>query len=227
VKSPVAMPDMYVAAQQFELQRVDYGAPEASGRIGGVQAGFPLWSAVWTLGPDARRQFRRMAGMAFRASRSHEAVRRARPHTGLSEALSRRVRRVRSVYRDCVEWSETINADGDSELTLHLGAAAAGLVLSQGDYIDFRWSATETSVSGLPWRAMVRVVTGDTADGSGDLTVIVEPSVPTAVPGTAVAHLDSPGCTMALVLDQTNLGPVDRLYSIAGGQITAIQDIRE
>jgi hypothetical protein len=70
------------------------------------------------------------------------------------------------------------------------------------------------------------VVEGATADGSGDLTVIVEPPVPSAVPDTAVAHIDEPGCTMALVIDQTSLGPIDRLYSINGGQITAVQDIR-
>ena len=49
MKAPVAMPDMYVSQQQFELQRVDFVSPEASGRLNGVQAGFPLWSGVWTL----------------------------------------------------------------------------------------------------------------------------------------------------------------------------------
>jgi hypothetical protein len=124
------------------------------------------------------------------------------------------------------DWSESINSDGDSELTLSLGAAAATLVLSVGDYIDFRWEASETAIAGLPWRALVRVVEGGTADGSGDITVTVEPPVPSAVPDTAEAHIDQPGCTMALVSAQTSLGAVDRLYSIGGGAIAGIQDLR-
>lgn len=223
MKSPVAMPDMYVGQQQFELQRVDYMAPEASGRIGGVQAGFPLWSAVWTLGrmpadnsdewraflSGQRGQTRRFIGFPL-----ERPLPKAYMDTGLPGGFS----------GAASDWSSTINADGDCELTLE--GLSAAFVLGQGDYIDFRWTASEDAIVGLPWRALVRVVEGATADGSGDVTVIVEPPVPTAVPDTAVAHLDNPGCTMAIVLDQTELGPVDRLYSIQGGQITAIQDLR-
>lgn len=226
MKAPIAMPQDYVALQQFELQRVDYGAPEASGRIGGVQAGFPLWSGVWTLGrmpeddSDDWRAF--LTGL-------RGATRRFIGHD-----LSRLYPKL---YPDgfgafgaftgaASSWSESINSDDDSRLTLNLGAAAAGLVLSKGDYVDFRYSATETAISGLAWRALVRVVSGATANGSGSLTVTVEPPVPDAVPGSAVAHLDNPGCTMALVLDQSSLDAVDRLYSVRGGTITGIQDIR-
>jgi hypothetical protein len=123
-------------------------------------------------------------------------------------------------------WSSTINADGDCLLTLNLGAAAAGLILSKRDGIDFRYTTTETSISGLAWRAFVRVVEGATADGLGDVTVTVEPPIPDAVPVTATAHIDQPGCVMAMVIDQTSLGPIDSLYSIQGGQITGVQDIR-
>jgi hypothetical protein len=72
----------------------------------------------------------------------------------------------------------------------------------------------------------VRVNVGGTADGSGIVTVTVEPPIPSAVPGAAVAHIDQPGCVMALVGDQSSLGAVDPLYSITGGQITGIQDLR-
>jgi hypothetical protein len=226
MKAPVEMPTMYVVQQQFRLQRIDYSAPEASGRIGGVQAGFPLWSAVYTLGR-----------MPEDNSDEWEAF-----EDGLRGATRRFVafdlkRLYPKLYPDgfgdfgaftgaAASWSSTINADGDCELTLGLGAAAAGLVLSKRDGIDFRYSATETAIAGLAWRAFVRVVEGATADGSGNITVTVEPPIPDAVPGTAVAHLDEPGCTMALVIDQTSLGPIDRLYSINGGQITGVQDIR-
>jgi hypothetical protein len=54
MKAPITPPTSGAAQQQFELQRVDYGAPEAGGRVGGVQAGFPLWKLVWTLGNVGR-----------------------------------------------------------------------------------------------------------------------------------------------------------------------------
>lgn len=226
MKAPIAMLSDYVAQQTFELQRVDYGAPEASGRIGGVQAGFPLWAAVYTLGrmPEADSdQWRAwLTGLrgATRRFIAHDLARLyPRQHPDGFGAFG-------SFTGAASGWSSSVNSDGDCELELNLGTDAAGLVLSQGDYIDFRYSATETAVSGLAWRAMVRVVAAATADGSGDVTVTVEPPVPDAVPDAAVAHLDQPGCIMALVVDQTNLGPVDRLYSINGGQIVGVQDIR-
>lgn len=223
MKDPAAMPDMYVALQQFELQRVDYGAPEASGRIGGVQGGFPLWQGTWTLGrmPDDnsdewRAWLSRMRG-ATRRFIGRDLARelpKVYMETGLPGAFD----------GECSSWTATINADGDQELALE--GLPVGFILSVGDYVDFRYDATETAIAGLPWRALVRVVEGGTADGAGDVTVIVEPPLSTAVPSDAVAHLDQPGCIMALVLDQTSLEAVDRLYSVTGGQISGIQDIR-
>ena len=226
MKAPIEMPTLYVGQQTFRSQRVDYAAPEASGRVGGVQAGFPLWSAVYTLtrmpednsddwetfvdslrgatrrfiGRDLKRQFPKRYPNGFGAFGGF---------TG-----------------QAASWSQSINADGDCRLTLDLGAAAAGLVLSKRDCIDFRYVATDAGVTGLPWRAMVRVTQGATANGSGVVTVVVEPPVPSAVPPNAEAHLDEPGCVMALITDESELGPIDRLYSINGGQIAAIQDLR-
>jgi hypothetical protein len=226
VKAAIEMPTMYVAQQQFSLQRVDYMAPEASGRIGGVQSGMPLWSGVWTLGR-----------MPEDNSDEWEAF-----VDGLRGATRRFIgrdlkRQYPKLYPDgfgafgaftgqASSWSQSINSDGDCLLTLHLGAAAAGLTLSKRDGIDFRYTATETSVAGLGWRALVRVVSGGTADGSGVVTVTVEPPIPTAVPDIATAHIEQPGCVMVLVGDQSSLGPIDRLYSINGGQIGGVQDIR-
>lgn len=226
MKAPIEMPTSYVSVQQFEPQRIDYGAPEASGRINGVQAGFPLWSAVWTLG--------RMTEEYSDRWRAWLAGMRGATRRFIGRDLARQYPKL---YPDgfgafgaftgtASSWSSSIDSDGDCHLTLHLGSAAAGLILSQGDGIDFRYNASETAITGLAWRAFVRVTAAATADGSGDITVTVEPPVPTAVPGGAVAHIDEPGCTMALVVDQTNVGAVDRLYSILGGQIIGVQDIR-
>jgi hypothetical protein len=56
--------------------------------------------------------------------------------------------------------------------------------------------------------------------------VTCEPPIPSAVPNTAVAHLDNPKCVMALVTDQSKLNGIDRSLGIRGGQIVGIQDIR-
>lgn len=226
MKAPIEMPTMYVVQQQFEAQRIDAQAPEASGRIGGVQMGFPLWSAVYTLG--------RMPEDNSDEWRAWLAGLRGATRRFIGRDLTRQYPKL---YPDgfaafptftgtASGWSSTTATDGDCELTLNLGSAAAGLTLSVGDNIDFRYNATETAIAGLAWRAMVRVVEAGTADGSGDVTVTVEPPVPTAVPDTAVAHIDQPGCTMALIGSQSSLGAVDRLYSINGGAIAGIQDIR-
>lgn len=218
MKAPLEMPYKGLSQQEFELQRIDYQAPEASGRVAGVQAGFPLWFARWTfteMRPEKSDEWRafmmRLRGQTRRFLGSDRQ--RPVPSAGLvgtGEASS---------------WSETINADGDSELTL--AGLGAGQVLSQGDYIGFTWTATETAIAGLEWHALVRVVEGDTADGSGNATVIVEPPVPSAVPNDATAYLDHPKCVMVLINDQSNLGPIDHRGAIrAGGQITAVQDIR-
>jgi hypothetical protein len=50
MKAPVEMPTLYVTQQSFEPQRVNYTAATSDGRAGGVQAGFPLWGGMWTLG---------------------------------------------------------------------------------------------------------------------------------------------------------------------------------
>lgn len=229
MKQPAAMPTLYVASQEFELQRVDFASPEASGRIGGVQVGFPLWTGVWTLGRmpiDNSDEWRAwLSGMrgATRRFIGYD-LSRLYPKTyptgfgGMTRAGGG------SFDGTATSWSETITADGDSQPTLH--GLPAGFVLSQGDYIGFHWVATETAVAGLIWHAPVRVITGGTANGTGDLTVTSEPPIPSAVPGTAIAYLNNPGCTMALDLSQTSLGAVDPMQSITGGQITGVQDIR-
>jgi hypothetical protein len=226
MKAPVEMPTMYVSLQSFEPERVNYLASTADARVGGVQAGFPRWSAVWQLGrmPEDNSD-------EWRAFISDQ-------RGGIRRFIGRDLaRQYPKLYPDgfddfgtftgtVASWSQTINSDDDAELTLGLGADAAGLVLSKGDYIDFRYSATETAISGLAWRGLTRVTSGATADGSGDVTVIVDPPVPDAVPSDAVAHLDEPGVTMTIVADQTSFEPIDRLYSVRGGQIVGVQDIR-
>ena len=149
MKAPVEMPQMYVAMQSFELERVDYMAPESGGRVNGVQAGFPLWRMVNTLSrmplaySDEWRAW--LTGMrgATRRFIGRDIARqlpRAYVETGSLPG---------GFDGEASDWSETINSDDDAELTLN--GLPVGFVLSQGDYIDFRYTATEDAIAGLAW----------------------------------------------------------------------------
>jgi hypothetical protein len=230
VKAPIAMPSAGIGTQLFELQRVDYMAPEGGGRINGVQAGFPLWSGVWTITnatgdrADSLRAFMTQLRGATRRFLGRDLLRRypkAYPDgfAGMTKAGGG------SFTGAATTWSENIDSDEDSQVSLT--NLPAGFVLGVGDYIGFSWTATEASVAGLTWRAMVRVVVGGTANGSGNVTVTCEPPIPAAVPDTATAYLNEPSCVMALITEQSSLNSLDPAAIMrAGGQIVGIQDIR-
>jgi hypothetical protein len=224
------LPTSGFAQQSFELQRVDFGAPEASGRIGGVQAGFPLWLGQWTIGVIAAAKSDELRAFMLRlrgATRRFLGVDLARPFplahiTGFAGMTL--IDDVTPFTGDCSDWFEVITTDGDSELTLE--GVPADLELSIGDYVGFRWTATEDSVAGITWHAPVRVVEAGSADDTGAITVTVEPPVPSCVPDTAVAYLDHPKCVMALVGDQSRVDAINRRLAVQGGSITGIQDLR-
>lgn len=230
MKAPITPPTSGAAQQQFDIERVDAMAPEAGQRIGGVQQGFPLWKLVWTLGnigvdrTDAWQAFFDQVRGATRRFLAWD-LRRPYPKAYALTGFAGMTRAGGGSFDGtATSWSETITADGDSEVTLH--DLPAGFVLVPGDYIGFTWEAAEASVAGLDWHAPVRVVIGDVADGSGDVTVTSEPPIPAAVPSDATAYLDHPKAVMALVIDQSKLNAVDRSLGARGGQITGIQDIR-
>jgi hypothetical protein len=229
MKAPITPPTSGAAQQQFEIQRVDAGAPEAGGRIGGVQVGFPLWKLVWTLGNvgvDRSDLWRAFMAQIRGSSRRFLGWDLGRPYpkaypngfSGLTRAGGG------SFDGTATSWSETITADGDSQQTLN--GFPAGFVLNAGDYIGYGYTATESAVAGLPWSAVTRVVEGATANGSGVITATCEPPIPAAVPSDAVATVANPKCVMVLVSDQSSLNAIDRSLGIRGGQIVGVQDIR-
>jgi hypothetical protein len=174
MKAPITPPTSGAAQQQFDIERIDAMAPEAGQRIGGVQQGFPLWKLVWTLGnigvdrTDAWQAFFDQIRGATRRFLAWD-LRRPYPKAYASTGFAGMTRAGGGSFDGtATSWSETITADGDSEVTLH--GLPAGFVLGAGDYIGFAWTASETSVAGLPWHAPVRIVTGDVADGSGVAT---------------------------------------------------------
>lgn len=230
MKAPLEMPTDFIAQVGFDLQRVDYSAPEASGRVGGVQAGPPLWIASYTL--DTLGQAESDEVRAFK-DRMRGQIRRflgrdvLRPYPKAhSRGFAGMLRAGGGAFDgSATAWSEVITADGDSEVTLE--GLPIGLELGLCDYVGFHWVATSTEVAGLTWHACVRVnVAGVTAE-DGTVTITCEPPIPSAVPPGATAYLNQPACVMALVTDQTKLQAVGRRLAIGGGQIVGVQDIRE
>lgn len=229
MKAPLEMPTSGMSQQIFEPQRVDYAAPDASGRVGGVQAGFPLWLATWTIGAVGARKsdaFRAFMLQLRGATRRFLGRDLGRPYPlAHSAGFGGMVKAGGGAFTgDATSWSEAITADGDSQVTLR--NLPVGLTLSQGDYVGFRWNATSSDVAGLTWHAPVRVVTGGVADGAGNVTVTSEPPLSPAIPAGAVAYLNSPACVMALVTDKSQLNAIDRRLAIGGGTIVGVQDIR-
>lgn len=220
--TPLEFPGTGAALQSFEIERVDYDAPEAGGRSGGVQAGFPRWRAVWSIGRiGARRSdlWRAWLARMRGGQRRFLAGDLARPYplahingfAGMTRAGGG------AFDGTATDWSETINADNESEVTLE--GMSADLVLSNGDYIGFRWET-----EGDDRFAMVRVVVPAEADAGGEITVISEPPIPSVVPGDAEAYLAEPCCAMKLMAD-TKLDSIDRRLAVRGGTISAIQEL--
>jgi hypothetical protein len=212
---PATMPVAGPSSGMFEIQRVDYLSAEPRGRIGGVTAGFPLWEADWTLGnltlvqSDEWRAFVTKLRGPQRLFYSFDYGRRFPRNypngfsafAGFSGAAS--------------SWTPTLDGNGTSQVTLT--GLPAGLALSTGDYIGFRWGGTK--------RALVRLLEDATASAGGIITgVSVEPTIPLIVPGSAIAYLDNPVCLMRLLSD-TKSGAMDRRGRTVGGRIHAIQEL--
>ena len=229
MKPALAMPAVFYAAVEFELRRVDYAAPEAGGRLSGVQAGFPLWEGTWTLdinGPDeadAARAFMASIRGSTRRFLGRDVLRSyPRAH---KYGFAGMIRAGGGAFDgSATSWSEAIDGNGDSAVTLN--GLPVGLTLAAGDYIGLRWAATEAAVAGLTWHAPVRVVTGGVANGAGVVTVTSEPPIPSAVPAGATVYLNEPKCTMVLDTSKSSLQAVGRAGLMRGGQLTGIQDIR-
>jgi hypothetical protein len=229
MKAPIEIPTDFYAQVEFDIQRVDYLAPEAGGRVGGVQAGFPLWQAVYTLdtvGQDESDEIRAFKDRARGATRLILGRDVLRPYPKAHSGGFAGMLRAGGGAFDgsATAWSETINADGDSLVELH--GLPVGLTLGLCDYVGFHWVATEGDFAGLTWHACVRVNVGAAADGTGEVTVTCEPPIPSVVPPTATAYLNRPACVMRMLIDQTKLQAVGKRLAIGGGQLAFIQDLR-
>lgn len=214
----------------FEPERVDFAAPEASGRQGGVQAGWPLWAARFELdrndpqgAAEWRAFFARLRGRIRRfycwdPSRTFPL---AYPNgfTGMTRAGGGQFK------GDATSWSQTITSTGDAHLTLN--GLPAAFPIAVGDYIGFKWALPGAEAGIFERRTVARAVLPATATAGGQALVNVEPPLNTAlVPAGAIAHLDNPRCVMQLVPEQSSLGSITNGAWMSGGTVLAIQDLR-
>jgi len=229
----LAQPDTRsgIARVRFEIQRIDYAAPEASGRQGGVQAGFPLWIArfeIDRIDPVSSDEWQafldRMRGR-IRRFYGCDPTRRFPRAYGFGFGGLVRAGTMTAFTGPATSWSQSITADGDAQMTLN--GLPAGLVISVGDYIGLRWDAAGLGAGNMQRRTMARAVLPATANGSGVAVVTVEPPVNTSlVPSGAIAHLDNPVCVMQLAPEESELGPIGAGGIRNGGGIVAVQDLR-
>lgn len=214
-----------MAAQGFRIQRNDLTSPENSGRIGGVQSGWPRWSGQWTVGTTRHDVSDAIEAWidSLRGAQKHFLGRDLRRPFPLAHIGGfRRMLTVAGApfHGACSGWSQAVDGAGSTLLTLH--GLPSGLTLGPIDYVGFRWDAAGASAGSWDRRALVRVLAGGVANAGGDLTVTIEPALPPWVPADAQAHLDSPACLMKLTKD-TQIADVDRRLRIRGTKIVGVQ----
>lgn len=220
-----------IARVRFEIQRVDFAAPEASGRQGGVQAGFPLWAARYELersDPDSadlwQAFFDRLRGR-IRRFYAIDPTRRFPKLYRFGFAGLVRAGSATAFDGTATSWSQAIDAQGNALLTLN--GLPAGFQISIGDMIGFRWDAAGQGAGNMMRRTLARAVLPATARGAGQAQVTVEPPLNTSlVPAGAIAHFNNPAAVMQLLPEDSNLGLIGTGGVLSGGAITAIQDLR-
>lgn len=220
-----------IARVRFDIERVDYAAPEASGRQGGVQAGWPIWAARYEIDrsdPDSadlwQAFFDRLRG---RIRRFYAIDPKRRLPKLYRFGFGGLVRAGTATAFDgtATSWSQAIDANGNALITLN--GLPAGLVLSVGDMIGFRWDAAGAGAGNMMRRTIARAVLPATATGAGQAQVTVEAPLNTAlVPAGAIAHLNDPAAVMQLVPEDSSLGPVGASGILSGAAIVAVQDLR-
>ena len=213
---PRQMPAANIAALTFDLQRVDYGSPEAGGGGGAVTAGLPRWSGRWTLAettPGESAQWEAFVSSLRGMQRTFIGRDHRRPRPiyfagGLPAGWSGQL----------ASWSQSLTADGQAILSVT--GLYGGMGVGASDPVDFRWTGTD----GLARRFLVRALQ-DVPSSSGAASFPIEPAIPSFVPSIAVAHMDDCGCTMRLT-DETKIAETTLYGSIAGSVIAGLQDLR-
>jgi hypothetical protein len=219
------MPDIGAEGLTFQPQRVDYTAPETSGAIGGVQAGWPRWRLTMNLtnltfeAADRWNAFYRSRRGAMRMFLGYDL---SRPFPAAHGGGFGNMLTVggQPFFGSAGSWSQSIDDEGNALLTLE--DVPSGLRLVYGDYVGFKWDSADADAGDHDRRFLVSVVAGGQADAAGSITISVEPSVHDVVPVDAIAHLDSAMCLMKL-MDDTRMGRRIISHVESGGIISAVQ----
>ncbi len=217
----VLTPPRGVGAEYFEIERVDFQSPTTDGRATGVTAGFPLWRARWTIGDRilqaTSEEWRAFVRRCRGAQIPWYAGDRGRPFPLAYPSGFGGLNRAGGGAFDGSAASWSVNAERDQPA---LTGLPAGFVLSIGDYVMWRWVT-----SSEPRRSLHVLVEASTANGSGAVTLRVEPPLPTLIPGGAVADLANPVCIMRLDTAETRLGEKTRNLRTSG-TVAGLQDLR-
>lgn len=220
------LPEIGEVRMQFEIQRVDYAAPETSGAIGGVQAGWPVWmmrlslTAVRFEQADILRAWHRRLRGQQRKFLGRDTW-RPFPVAYRRHGFRNMLRVGGGAFDGTASgWSQTIDANGDA--WLRLDGLASGLILSAGDYVGFKWSSADAAEGEYDRFTLASVNERAIANAAGTIVVEIDPVVPAWVPEDAVAYLERPACLMKLV-DGTQMPANERGWAEAGGVIAAVQ----
>jgi len=206
------MPSSGVGQQRFEVDRVDFQSPTTGGRTGNVTAGFPRWVAEYTLGRNSETMSDQWRAFVKRLRGGQRTffgrdVNRPYPRAYLNGFSGLTRAGGGSFDGSATSWS----LDGTRTM-LTLNGLPAGFVVGFNDYGDFRWSV------GFEKRALIAFVTAGAANGSGVLTLEVDPPVPTLVAGGVTFSFDRPACLMKMT-PEAHLGAIDRRKSVEGSLI--------
>ncbi len=219
---PRSMPADFVGeGLVFEAPPVDFGSPETSGRLGAVQAGFPVWQAVFpiaaSIGAAKSDEVRAWLASLDGAKRQFYGADPSRPLPLLYPAGFTGLTRAGGGSFDGTATSWSVDTAGE---VVTLNGLPASFRLSIGDYVGFIWTT-----DGEPRRGLARCQEAVTANGSGVAAVTVRPALSSAISDDATATLDHPTCLMRIDVGQTKLGGMGRRLAISG-TIYANQDLR-
>jgi hypothetical protein len=222
---PLAMPDAGPGAMTFELKRVDFLSPNAGGRLNGVSAGVPLWYGRFTLG-ESLGPARSAIWSAFVDRLDGPGryflgrdYRRPYPLAYINTELAGLSRAGGGAFDGSAStWARATSAEGEPQLVLT--GLPANMVLSERDYVGFKWTT-----GGEARRALVRIAVATQASAGGGVTLTIRPAIHTLVPVDAVAHFDKPACLMKLIPGETEIGDVNTRGSLSG-VVAGLQDLQ-
>lgn len=186
----------------IRLRRMDLSAPESSGRVGGVQMGFPIWLGEYELPVLSDLDFQLWQSWIARQRGAINAFRATDPRRWYPWAY--RPKNLGGGHSGAGGFPGGWNGDatgfslsGDrSTVTVSIPSVT---VITPGDLIGFRWSSGDKL-------ALVMALSGGTASG-GSLAIDVDPAVPSAVPSspTAVCYFYKPSF-LARLTSETDIG---------------------